>query len=211
MLLCVGDSPSIKQEALNLALKYNFVTELTSLIVVQESILEKVPRENISLYATHGDKETGHGRHEKESFSASASLMAYSAGVSRHASPYLMATSVKSRGAMMASMPAPQTFNFKSVSPRLLKRKKQPHGKKKSSFLPQPDSSLVTTPLNETNTTATPPPKDVRSPRSRRAFSSHIRSPRSEDEGHFSRVSKNVAVAGCLNTISALYTINRLC
>jgi len=50
LFLCVGHSPLIRQEALDLAKKYNFVTELTSLIVVQESFLDIVTRANISLY-----------------------------------------------------------------------------------------------------------------------------------------------------------------
>ncbi len=46
--LFLAHTSEIKSQALSLALQYNFVTELTSLLVVEESILETTHRDNIT-------------------------------------------------------------------------------------------------------------------------------------------------------------------
>ncbi len=254
-LLYVGDSSFIKQEVLDLALKYNFVTELTSLIVVQESILEKVPREDISLYryATLG-KGTGGDGHETDdtvdgvflltgaSFSNGGIDVArggWAPTASRHIIPTEsfdydfdedMSLSIEDEDNEAAPMMDPRFYIDRSYSDDDDDDDSRPISPS-DQILPAPDpsslSSVKPSTPNMSNTTEAPPPKgkpihhiNTQSPPSG-AFRSLFRSSSSEDTpqhipsdseaDYFLQVSESTTVVGCLNTISALYTINGLC
>ncbi len=234
LLLYVGDSSFIIQEVLDLALKYNFVTELTSLIVVQESILEKVPREDISLYqyATLGKGTGGDGHETGDGIFLLTDASFINGGwdpiASRHIIPTEsfeydfdedMSFSIKDEDYEAAPM-----INDRSYSDDDNDDDSRPISPS-DQILPAPDpsslSSVKPSTPNMSNTTEAPPPKgNTQSPPSR-AFRSLFRSSSSEDTpqhipsdseaDYFLQVSESTTVVGCLNTISALYTINGLC